>query len=459
MTSLLDKLWAHHRIGTPGNDGEELLFIDRHYLHEGSFHAFAQLTRDRRPVVRPELSFAFADHYVPSRTGAPPATAEIDGIIQRLTENCESHGITLVGREHLDQGIVHVAAPELGLTLPGCTVVCGDSHTSTHGAFGAYAFGIGASEAAHVLATQTLWRVKPSSLRVAFQGALPRGVHAKDLILALIARIGADGASGRVLEYTGQAVRMLSMAGRMTLCNMSIEAGARAGIIAPDDTTFEYLAGRPYAPMGPDWETALSHWRRLSGDDSGDDSARVEIHLADLAPMVTWGTSPETALPVTARVPEASPGNDGALKYMDLAPGTPLTEIPIHRVFIGSCTNGRLEDLREAARVLQGRRSRVPGFVVPGSQGVRRAAEAEGLDRIFEAAGLEWRAGSGCSLCVGLNGDLVAPGQRCASSTNRNFPGRQGPGARTHLMSPAMVAAAAIRGKITDVRELLEEHP
>jgi 3-isopropylmalate/(R)-2-methylmalate dehydratase large subunit len=357
---------------------------------------------------------------------------------------------------------VHVVGPELGLTLPGLLIVCGDSHTSTHGALGAYAFGIGASEVAHVLMTQTIWQRKPRRMRVSVEGAVAPGVAAKDIALAIIARIGTDGATGCAVEYAGSTVRALSVEGRLTLCNMSIEAGARCGMVAPDAATFAYLADRPFAPKGSDLERAVEAWSALTTDADAEFDREVTLDAADIAPIVTWGTSPEDALPIDASAPDPARAPDearaqylrGALDYMGIMPGRKLTDIAIDRVFIGSCTNGRIEDLRAAAAVLAGRTSKVPGLVSAGSSLVKRQAEEEGLDRIFLAAGLEWGE-SGCSMCVGINGDLVAPGERCASTTNRNFRGRQGPGARTHLMSPAMVAAAAVAGRLADVRPLI----
>jgi 3-isopropylmalate/(R)-2-methylmalate dehydratase large subunit len=455
--TLVDKLWDAHVVAErPG--GDNLLWIDRHYLHEGSFHAFADLKRRGEIVAEPSLTFAFADHYVPVRTGVA-ATPDIARMVDDLRANTLNAGIRLFGTDDAAQGIVHVVGPEQGLTLPGLTIVCGDSHTSTHGAFGAYAFGIGASEVAHVLMTQTLWQKRPKRLRVSIDGALASGVTAKDMILTLIARIGTDGARGHAIEYAGSAVRALDMTGRMTLCNMSIEAGGRLGLVAPDDVTFAYLRGRTYAPHDATWDTALSAWSKLFSDPEAGFDREVILLANDIAPTVTWGVSPEDALPITGVVPDPRAiaddarraGIEHAIAYMGLRAGQRLTDIAIDRVFIGSCTNARIEDLRAAAAVLAGKRAVVPGLVSPGSKAVKQQAEQEGLDAIFRAAGLEW-AGAGCSMCVGLNGDLVAPGERCASTSNRNFNGRQGPGARTHLMSPAMVAAAAVAGRLVDVR-------
>ncbi|MCB9947818.1 MAG: 3-isopropylmalate dehydratase large subunit [Rhodospirillaceae bacterium] len=458
--TLFRKIWDAHAVAE--GEGRTLLAVDRHFVHEGSFHAFDAVQRRGLTVRRPDLTIAIADHYVPTRDrGRPIADAEIRTMVDLLAANAAREGIRLFGPDDPRQGIVHVVGPELGLTLPGTVIVCGDSHTATHGAFGAYAFGIGASEVAHVLATQTLWQARPKTMRVTVDGALGPGVAAKDLILALIGCIGTGGATGHVVEYAGSAVRGLSMDGRMTVCNMSIEAGARAGLIAPDDTTFAWLAGRPAAPQGDLWPQAVAAWQALASDPGAVFDREVRLAAAGIAPTVTWGTSPEDALPIDAVVPDphavADPARrtamERALAYMDLRPGTPLAGIAVDRVFIGSCTNARLGDLRAAAAVLEGRRARVPGLVVPGSTTVKRQAEAEGLDRIFTEAGLDWRD-SGCSMCVAMNGDVAAAGERCASSTNRNFPGRQGRSVRTHLMSPAMVAAAAVTGRLTDVRAL-----
>jgi 3-isopropylmalate/(R)-2-methylmalate dehydratase large subunit len=460
--TLFDKLWATHEIARR-EDGEALLWVDRHYVHEGSFNAFSQLKARGARVAEPGLTFGVADHYVPTRGSRRHIdNPDIARMVRTLEENTAEHRIALFGLEDPRQGIVHVVGPEQGLTLPGLLIVCGDSHTSTHGALGAYAFGVGASEVAHVLMTQTLWQRKPKRMRITVDGTLAPGVAAKDIALAIIARIGADGATGHAIEFAGSAIRALSMEGRLTLCNMSIEAGARSGMIAPDATTFDYVKGRPYAPNGPAWDAALAAWSALTTDDGAQFDREVELTAADIAPIVTWGTSPQDALPIDGSVPDPAREPDAArakylreaLDYMGLTPGTRLTNIAIDRIFIGSCTNARIEDLRAAATVLAGRVSKVPGLVSPGSSAVKRQAEEEGLDRIFRDAGLEWGE-SGCSMCVGINGDVVPPGQRCASTTNRNFRGRQGPLARTHLMSPAMVAAAAVAGKLADVRPLL----
>ena len=459
--TLFAKIWDAHRVVTR-EDGQDLLAIDRHYVHEGSFHAFGMLDHARRAVRRPDLTFAVADHYAPSapRPG-PVADAELADMMAQLRGNAGRHGVALLDMDDPRQGIVHVAFPEQGLTLPGLTIVCGDSHTSTHGAFGALAFGIGASEVSHVLATQALWQRRPRTLRVTVSGRLGAHVSAKDLILALIGRIGAAGATGCVLEYAGEAIGALSMEARMTVCNMSIEAGGRAGLIAPDETTFAWLAGRARAPKGAAWDAAVAAWRALPTDAGAVFDREVALDGAAVAPTATWGTSPETALPIDARVPdpaaEADPVRrqtlEDQLRYMGLRPGEALDGLAIDQVFIGSCTNGRLPDLQAAADVLRGRRAAVPGLVVAGSTPVKREAERLGLDRVFIDAGLVWGE-SGCSMCVGMNGDLVEAGKRCASTSNRNFEGRQGKWSRTHLMSPAMAAAAAVTGRITDVRRL-----
>jgi 3-isopropylmalate/(R)-2-methylmalate dehydratase large subunit len=462
--TLIDKLWATHEI-VCREDGESLLWVDRHYVHEGSFHAFSQLSERGMPVAEPQQTFAVADHYVPTRGDRHHiANPEIARMVRQLEENTSKHHIKLFGLDDPRQGIVHVVGPEQGLTLPGLLIVCGDSHTSSHGALGAFAFGIGASEVAHVLMTQTIWQRKPKRMRITVDGRSAPGVAAKDIALAIIARIRVDGATGHAIEFAGPAIRALSMEGRLTLCNMSIEAGARCGIVAPDDTTFAYVRGRPYAPVGEEFERAVEAWSVLTTDSNAEFDKEVRLDAGDIAPIVTWGISPEDALPIDANVPDPAGEPDQAratylreaLDYMGIAPGTKLVDIAINRIFIGSCTNSRIDDLRAAAAVLAGRSSKVPGLVSAGSSLVKRQAEEEGLDRIFRDAGLEWGE-SGCSMCVGINGDLVAPGERCASTTNRNFRGRQGPGARTHLMSPAMVAAAAVAGHLTDVRPLLAE--
>jgi 3-isopropylmalate/(R)-2-methylmalate dehydratase large subunit len=449
--TLFEKIWDAHVVHRR-DDGLCLLYVDRHYFHEGSFHAFNMLRSRGLRVRRPDLSFGFGDHYVPTRgrdTAAIP-DPEIRGIVETFERNARAAGIQAFDLADPRQGIVHVAGPELGLTLPGTTVVCGDSHTSSHGALGALAFGIGASEVAHVLATQTIWQSPPRLIRVTFEGALPPGSTAKDMALALIARIGTGGALGGAIEFAGAAVRALSVEARLTLCNMAIEAGARTGMVAPDAVTAAWLAGRPFAPAAPD-----PAWRDLHSDADARFDAEVTLDAAAIAPMATWGTSPEEAAPLSGRVPKPDDAPDEtrrkawqrSLEYMGLSGGERLADVPLDRVFLGSCTNSRLEDLREAAAVLKGRRIAVPMLVSPGSTAVKRAAEAEGLDRIFAEAGASWEE-SGCSLCVSMNGDSVGEGQRCASTSNRNFAGRQGRGARTHLVSPRSAAASAVAGRL-----------
>jgi 3-isopropylmalate/(R)-2-methylmalate dehydratase large subunit len=460
--TLFDKVWAAHEI-THREDGESLLWVDRHFVHEGSFHAFSRLAEGGASVAEPGLTFGMADHYVPTRSPRRDiADPEIARMVRQLEENTARHGITLFGLDDPRQGIAHVAGPEQGLTLPGLLIVCGDSHTSTHGALGACAFGIGASEVAHVLMTQTIWQRKPKRMRVTVNGGTGPGITAKDIVLAIIARIGAGGATGHAVEFAGSAIRGLSVEGRLTLCNMSIEAGARCGMVASDEKTFAYVKGRPFAPAGEEFERAVEAWSALTTDDGALFDREASLDAAAIAPIVTWGTSPEDALPIDASVPDPAREPDeararhirDALDYMGITPGSRLTDIAIDRVFIGSCTNSRIEDLRAAAAVLAGRTSKVPGLVSAGSSAVKRQAEEEGLDRIFRDAGLTWGE-SGCSMCVAMNGDTVAPGERCASTTNRNFRGRQGPDARTHLMSPAMAAAAAVAGHLVDVRPML----
>lgn len=460
MSTLLDKLWASHEI-LRREDGASLMWVDRHLVHEGSHHGFANLKARGMPLARPELTFAVVDHYAPTRNRHDMPAGQVRDMIARLEANAAAHSLRLFGLRDPAQGIVHVVGPEQGLTLPGLMINCGDSHTSTHGAFGALAFGIGATEVAHVLATQTLWQKKPRAMRITVDGTLGAGVTAKDIALAWIAQLGTGGAQGFAVEYAGSAIDALSMEGRMTLCNLSIEGGARMGMIAPDAVTLDYVKGRPFAPDGKDWDAACTAWRALCSDPDAKFEKDVTLDAAQIAPTVTWGTSPEQALPINAVLPDpatlgakASAARD-ALAYMGLDAGKPLAGIPVDQVFIGSCTNGRIEDLRAAAQVLKGRKAVVPGLISPGSALIKKQAEDEGLAAIFTAAGLEW-AEAGCSMCVGMNGDLVAAGKRCASSTNRNFKGRQGRGARTHLMSPAMVAAAAVTGRLTDVRTLLD---
>ncbi|SFM07551.1 3-isopropylmalate dehydratase large subunit [Shimia aestuarii] len=461
LQTMLDKLWAAHEV-LQREDGVSLLWVDRHLVHEGSHHAFAKISERGLPVAEPSLTFAVVDHYAPTRGRSRIADPQIARMIDTLRSNANTHGLRLYDLTDPYQGIVHVLGPEEGLTLPGLLINCGDSHTSTHGAFGALAFGIGATEVAHVLATQTVWQRKPKSMRITIEGALGAGVTAKDLALGWIAKLGTDGAQGHAVEYAGSAVRDLSMEGRMTLCNLSIEGGARLGMVAPDETTFAYLEGRRFAPKGADWEAACADWASLASDKGASFDREVTLDAAEISPTVTWGTSPEQAIPISAAIPDPAdvPSEKveaarAALDYMGLKAGEMIEGTPVDHVFIGSCTNGRIEDLRAAAAVLRGRKAKVPGLISPGSTQVKAQAEAEGLDRIFTEAGLDWVA-SGCSMCVGMNGDLLGAGKRCASSTNRNFKGRQGRGARTHLMSPVMVAAAAVTGVLTDVRPLLE---
>jgi 3-isopropylmalate/(R)-2-methylmalate dehydratase large subunit len=446
--SLFDKIWDAHEVA------EGLLYIDLHLVHEvTSPQAFESLRLAGRPVRRPDRTLATADHNVP--TDGSTAAAHIRDQLSRvqvetLERNCEEFGVPLYSIGSARQGIVHVIGPELGVTQPGMTIVCGDSHTSTHGAFGALAFGIGTSEVEHVLATQTLQQRKPRSMRIRYTGELGYGVTAKDLILGTIGRIGVDGGVGHVIEYAGPAIEALSMEGRMTVCNMTIEGGGRAGMIAPDDTTFEWVEGREAAPD----PLPLDEWRALRSDEGAEFDTEVEIDASELSPQVTWGTNPGMVTGVTASVPEPrDEGEERALEYMALAAGTPMQEIALDRVFIGSCTNSRIGDLREAAEVVKGRRvaSTVNAMVVPGSQQVKAQAEAEGLDEVFRAAGFDWRS-AGCSMCLGMNPDIAAPGERVASTSNRNFEGRQGRGARSHLVSPRMAAAAAIEGRFVDIR-------
>lgn len=444
------KIREAHRVLS--QDGSDLLYIDRHFLHEGSHHAFARLREAGRSIRQPGLTFGVADHYVP--TSPDRATEVTASMIERLERNARDFGIESFGIGDPRRGIVHVAMPEQGLSLPGTTIVCGDSHTATHGAFGAFAFGIGASEVAHVLATQTLWQMPMPIMRITVTRQLPAGTTVKDLALAIIWRIGTGGATGHAVEYDGEAIAALSMEERMTLCNMTIEMGARSGLIPPDDTTIDWLKGRPMAPQGAAWDAAVAEWRALRPDPGAVYDRELTLNAGEVAPMVTWGTSPEEVVPVDATVPTGADAD--ALSYMGLAPGALLTDIAIDRAFIGSCTNGRLSDLRAAADILKGHRVAVPLLVSPGSEDVAQKAEAEGIADIFRAAGAEWGA-SGCSLCVSMNGDLVASGERCASTSNRNFRGRQGPGARTHLMSPQMVAAAAVAGKISDARTIAQQ--
>jgi 3-isopropylmalate/(R)-2-methylmalate dehydratase large subunit len=460
--TLFEKVWDEHVVCSPAGS-LPLLYIDLHLVHEvTSPQAFDGLRAAGRKVRQPNRTVATVDHNIPTEPRGTPITDPIAALqIQALQKNCKEFGVPLFDMDSPDQGIVHVIGPELGLTQPGMTIVCGDSHTSTHGAFGALAFGIGTSEVEHVLATQCLTQRKPKTMLIDVRGKLAEGVTAKDLALGIIGQIGTDGATGHVIEYAGEAVRALSVEGRMTLCNMSIEAGARAGMVAPDDTTFAYIKGRRFAPSASEWEETVARWRRLPSDPGAHYDKVVEIDASKLSPFVTWGTNPGMVVAVSGRVPELTELKSDAdrrsaermLEYMGLEPGTRVEDIAIDRVFIGSCTNSRLEDLRAAARVARGHHvnPKVRAMVVPGSQSVKHMAEKEGLDRIFQEAGFEWRE-SGCSMCLGMNPDILQPNERCASTSNRNFEGRQGRGGRTHLVSPMMAAAAAIAGHFTDIR-------
>ena len=463
-TTLYDKIWESHLVDAR-DDGTCLLYIDRHLVHEvTSPQAFEGLRNTKRSVRRPDLTLAVADHNVPTSDRSIGIEDEESRIqIETLDQNCADFGVELYDMHDIRQGICHVIGPEQGFTLPGTTMVCGDSHTATHGAFGCLAFGIGTSEVEHVLATQTMIQTKAKNMRVTVDGELPIGVTAKDMILVIIGEIGTAGGTGCVVEFAGEAVRSLSVEGRMTMCNMTIEAGARAGLIAPDEKTFEYLKGRPKSPKGSTWEASVEYWKTLKTDNDASFDIEVTLQGGDIIPQVTWGTSPEDVLPITGRVPHPADETDPnrrnkmerSLEYMGLEPGLPLKEIRIDRMFIGSCTNSRIEDLRAAAQVADGRKvaDHVSAMVVPGSGLVKEQAEQEGLDKVFIEAGFDWRE-PGCSMCLGMNADKLAPGERSASTSNRNFEGRQGPGGRTHLLSPAMAAAAAIKGYLTDVRDL-----
>jgi 3-isopropylmalate/(R)-2-methylmalate dehydratase large subunit len=459
---MFEKIWDNHVIHSEAGK-PSILYIDLQLVHEvTSPQAFEGLRLTGRKVRRPDLTFATMDHNVPTKDRFNITDPISKQQIDTLTQNCKDFGVTLFDLDSIDQGVVHVMGPELGLTHPGKTIVCGDSHTSTHGAFGALAFGIGTSEVEHVLATQCLQQSKPKTMEIRFNGSRKPGVTAKDMILGVIAKYGTDFATGYVLEFTGEAIRSLSMEERMTVCNMSIEAGARAGLIAPDETTFNYLRGREYAPQGEAYDRAVEVWKELATDEGASYDEVVHFDVDSLIPQVTWGTSPGMGTDITSNVPVPSElptenerkAAEAALEYMGLTPGTPMSEIPIDYVFIGSCTNGRIEDLRAAAEIAKGYKvsERVTAIVVPGSGRVKIQAEKEGLDKIFTEAGFEWRD-AGCSMCLAMNPDVLQPGQRCASTSNRNFEGRQGRGGRTHLVSPAMAAAAAIMGKFTDVRD------
>ncbi|HEY1885475.1 MAG TPA: 3-isopropylmalate dehydratase large subunit [Roseiarcus sp.] len=462
---MFEKIWTRHRI-LERSDGQTLLYIDRHLIHDGYAPAFEFLTaRGLRPHA-PSQIFATPDHYVPTdtREASQIPDAERRYMVESLAQYTSDFGVQMFGLKDQRHGIVHVVGPEQGISQPGMIVVCADSHTSTHGAVGALAFGLGMTEANHILATQTLWQRRPKTMRISVDGPLAPGVSAKDVILAIIGRIGTAGATGHVIEYAGSVIAGLTMEGRLTVCNMSIEAGARAGMVAPDDATFSYLAGRPYAPKGEEWDRALVRWRKLPSDAEAAFDSEVSIDGSEIAPMVTWGTSPQDVAPIDGVVPdpagapnpERRESMERALKYMDLKPGDRLDSVAVDRVFIGSCTNGRIEDLRAAATVVAGRKvnENVRGWVVPGSGLVKAQAEAEGLDTVFRQAGFQWRE-AGCSMCLGTNGETVGEFERCASTSNRNFVGRQGRNARTHLLSPQMAAAAAVAGHLADVRKML----
>jgi 3-isopropylmalate/(R)-2-methylmalate dehydratase large subunit len=463
--TLFEKIWDSHLVDRSG-EGTCLIYIDRHLVHEvTSPQAFEGLRVNGRRVRRPDATLAVADHNVPTADrahGIKDAASRVQ--VETLAKNCAEFGVPYFPMEDVRQGIVHIIGPEQGFTQPGMTIVCGDSHTATHGAFGALAFGIGTSEVEHVLATQTLIQQPAKTMRITVNGALPFGCTAKDLILAIIARIGTAGGTGHVIEYAGQAIRDLSMEGRMTVCNMSIEAGARAGLIAPDETTFAYLKGRPMAPKGGQWEAAVAYWKTLPSDPGAVYDTEVTLDVSEIDPQVTWGTSPQDVAPITGVVPDPADAPDAAraaamqraLEYMGLTPGTKMADIRIDRVFIGSCTNGRIEDIRAVAQVAKGRRvaDGVHAMVVPGSGLVKEQAEEEGLDKVLIEAGFDWRE-PGCSMCLAMNADRLEPGERCASTSNRNFEGRQGRGGRTHLVSPVMAAAAAVTGRLADVRELM----
>ena len=460
--TMFEKIWRSHVV-VDRPDGYTLLYVDRHLIHDGSYFAFLRLKNRGLKLRRPDLSFGTPDHYMPTDTRRKDDVKNPDShrMVTSLAVNGAETGVTVFDIGDRRNGIVHVVGPEQGITLPGTTLVCGDSHTSTHGALGCLAFGIGSSEVTHVMATQSLWQKKPKAMRITIDGALGFGISGKDVILAIIAKIGTAGGTGHVLEYAGSGIRQLSMEGRLTLCNMSIEGGGRAGMVAPDDKTYAYLAGKPYAPKGAAWDAAVAKWKALPSDDGARFDSEVTLSGTDIPPMVTYGTSPEDAAPVTSAVPDPASAADAvkreglaqSLRYMGLTPGTPIADIRVDRVFIGSCTNSRIEDIRAAAAVAKGRKVVVPSWIVPGSGIIKEQAEAEGLDKIFKEAGFEWRE-TGCSMCLGTNGEIGRPEERIASTSNRNFVGRQGKGVRTHLVSPAMAAAAAVTGHFTDVRKL-----
>lgn len=462
--TLFDKIWNRHVVNEM--HGQTLLYIDRHLLHDGSIWGFERMRKNGWKMRRPDQAFATPDHYTPTHTASlddlgDPRAKEIALAIK---SNAEEFGVTVFPWGDKRQGIAHVVGPEQGITLPGLTMVCGDSHTSTHGALGCISMGIGSSEVTHVMATQTLWQKKPKTMRINVEGKLGFSVTAKDVILAVIRQIGTAGGTGYAIEYAGSAIRDMSMEGRLTVCNMTIEAGSRCGMVAPDEKTIEYVKGRPFAPSGEKWDMAVKFWRSLPSDSDAVFDAEVTVDADAIAPMVTWGNSPQEAVQVTERLPDPDKEDDpdrkatllAAYDYMGLTPGTPVSEISVDKVFIGACTNARIEDLRVAATVAKGRKAAVPTLVVPGSGLVKEQAEAEGLDKVFTEAGFEWRL-PGCSMCVGMNGDLLKPGERSASTSNRNFRGRQGVDSRTHLVSPAMAAAAAVTGHFTDVREMMKE--
>ena len=462
-TTLFEKVWSRHVIMTRGAN-EALLCIDNHFVHEGSFHAFGALAKEGRKVRKPRQIFGSPDHFVPTVNREQGligiADAESRGLVEYLANNAITYGFDHFGIEDDRQGVIHVIGPELGITQPGLTITCGDSHTSTHGAFGCFAMGIGASQAKQILATQCVWQKKPKTMRIVIDGPMGWGVTAKDIILAVIAKIGVAGGVGHVIELAGSTVRGMTMDQRMTMCNMATEAGARSAMIAPDETTFAFLQDRPYAPKGKMWDQAVAFWKMLPSDQGAEFDSELQFDAAEVNPCITWGTLPEQVLPITGVAPnpesfcnEKKTQIEEALRYMGLEPGAPLEGVKVDHVFIGSCTNGRLDDLRAAAAVFKGRKTMVPTWISPGSTAIKKMAEAEGLDQIFIAAGAQWR-GSGCSSCAAMNGDTIAAGQRCASTSNRNFEGRQGKGARTHLMSPAMAAAAAVTGCLTDIRKM-----
>ncbi len=460
--TMFEKIWDAHVVRTEAGQ-PDLLYIDLHLVHEvTSPQAFEGLRLAGRQVRRPDLTVATMDHNVPTTSRSLPIVDQVSKLqMETLAQNCADFGVTLYDLHSKRQGIVHVIGPELGLTQPGMTICCGDSHTSTHGAFGALAFGIGTSEVEHILATQTLPQSRPKTMEIRVNGKLGAGVTAKDVILAIIGKIGTAGATGYAVEYTGEVIRALSMEGRMTVCNMSIEAGARAGMIAPDEKTWAYVQGKPFAPKGAEWNEALAQWRTLPTDDGAVYDAVVELNGDDIAPYVSWGTSPGMVVPITSTVPSPADYSDEAdrraaaraLEYMGLEAGVPMQDVRLDTVFIGSCTNGRIEDLRAAASVLKGRKVQagLRALVVPGSEQVKQQAEREGLDIVFRDAGFDWRE-AGCSMCLGMNPDILQPGERCASTSNRNFEGRQGKGGRTHLVSPQMAAAAAVAGHLVDIR-------